>query len=270
MWTLSCSMHVGSSSLARDWTRAPCIGSVSLNHCATRDVPETCFYVGGTYHYLARRESGWGLDPVSFPPGFLQATLHSTDREVLSAWAMTSFLFGHLYTQPVRWLIHLKLLQSTRPKNQLLSVNHLWWVTSCGLLPWHGADMSLIPCYLISKETSVYVCVTCRAFPLFNQVNKETSVSQLRFLLFSSSKFAYFYNTAPMLSYLGGDEPPNRLTHGYCPRFHSGFYGNRHQMAQNKVRARRHLQIPRHLQTLFVQHLFPWKQMQKRSTSTLQ
>ena len=27
-WTLSCSMHVGSSSLSRDWTRAPCIGSV--------------------------------------------------------------------------------------------------------------------------------------------------------------------------------------------------------------------------------------------------
>lgn len=71
-----------------------------------------------------------------------------------------------------------------------------------------------------------------------------------------------------MLSYLGGDEPPNRLTHGCCPRFHSGFYGNRHQLAQNKVRALRHLLIPRHLQTLFVHHLLPWKQMQKRPTST--
>ena len=27
MQTLSCGMHVGSSSLTRDWTRAPCIGS---------------------------------------------------------------------------------------------------------------------------------------------------------------------------------------------------------------------------------------------------
>ena len=28
MWTLSCGMHAGSSSPTRDWTQAPCIGSV--------------------------------------------------------------------------------------------------------------------------------------------------------------------------------------------------------------------------------------------------
>ena len=39
MQTLSCSMHVGSSSLSRDRTWAPCIGARSLIHCATREVP---------------------------------------------------------------------------------------------------------------------------------------------------------------------------------------------------------------------------------------
>ena len=43
-------MNVGSSSLTRDQTWAPCIGTQSLNHCATREVPLTvvlkgCFYV---------------------------------------------------------------------------------------------------------------------------------------------------------------------------------------------------------------------------------
>ena len=39
MRTLSCGMHVGSSSWTRDRTQAPCIGSRSLSHCATREIP---------------------------------------------------------------------------------------------------------------------------------------------------------------------------------------------------------------------------------------
>ena len=36
-------MHVGSSSLTRDRTRASCIGRRILYHCATREVPPTFF-----------------------------------------------------------------------------------------------------------------------------------------------------------------------------------------------------------------------------------
>ena len=40
MQTPSCGTHVGSSSLTRDRTQAPCIGSVAESyHCATRKVP---------------------------------------------------------------------------------------------------------------------------------------------------------------------------------------------------------------------------------------
>ena len=39
MQTLSCGMHVGSSSQTRDRTRAPALGARSLNHCTTREVP---------------------------------------------------------------------------------------------------------------------------------------------------------------------------------------------------------------------------------------
>jgi hypothetical protein len=113
-----------------------------------------------------------------------------------------------------------------------------------------GQSAPLIPCYLIS------VCITCKAFPLVTQVNKGTSVSQLRVFhfsgTFSASKSIYFCNTAPRFPDHGWDALRNRLTHGCYPQVHSGFYGNRHQVAQNKARACRRLMIPRHLQTLFV------------------
>ena len=44
MRTLSCGMHVGSSSLTRDRTQAPALGARNLNHCSSREVP--------TYIYL--------------------------------------------------------------------------------------------------------------------------------------------------------------------------------------------------------------------------
>ena len=40
MQTLSCGMHVGSSSLTRDRTQTPALGAQSLNHGTTREVPE--------------------------------------------------------------------------------------------------------------------------------------------------------------------------------------------------------------------------------------
>ena len=43
MRTLSCGMHVGSSSLTRDRTQAPCIGMWILKRCATREVPGELF-----------------------------------------------------------------------------------------------------------------------------------------------------------------------------------------------------------------------------------
>ena len=50
--SLSCSMrdlqlqwHVGSSSLTRDWTWAPCIGSWSFSHWTTREVPHVVFFL---------------------------------------------------------------------------------------------------------------------------------------------------------------------------------------------------------------------------------
>ena len=42
---LSCSMHVGSSSLTRDRTQAPCLRAQSLNPCATREVPEFYLFI---------------------------------------------------------------------------------------------------------------------------------------------------------------------------------------------------------------------------------
>ena len=39
MRTLSCGMHVGSSSLTRDQTWAPALGTRSLNRCTTTEVP---------------------------------------------------------------------------------------------------------------------------------------------------------------------------------------------------------------------------------------
>ena len=44
MWTLSCGVHVGSSSLTRDRTRIPCIGRQILNHWATREVPASILF----------------------------------------------------------------------------------------------------------------------------------------------------------------------------------------------------------------------------------
>ena len=164
-----------------------------------------------------------------------------------------------------------ELLQSTHPKNQLLSrslplMGHSLW-SAC--LAWCKFTLnSLLPdeqrnvCFL-----SVFLAGSFRY--LTKSIKKPVFPNE-DFSLCAGSRCFSFYNTPPMLSYRGGDEPPNRLTHGFCPRFRSGFYGNRHQMAQNTVRARRHLMIPRRLQTLFVQHLFPWKQMQKWSASALQ
>ena len=44
MRTLSCSMHVGSSSLARDKTRAPCTGSVESHPLPHQGSPQfSCF-----------------------------------------------------------------------------------------------------------------------------------------------------------------------------------------------------------------------------------
>ena len=40
MQTLSCGMHVGSSSMARDWARVSALGAQSLAHWTTREVPE--------------------------------------------------------------------------------------------------------------------------------------------------------------------------------------------------------------------------------------
>ena len=43
MWTLSCGTHVRTSSPTRDWTQAHCIGSSSLTHWTTREVPKLFF-----------------------------------------------------------------------------------------------------------------------------------------------------------------------------------------------------------------------------------
>ena len=58
MWTLSCGMHVGSSSLTRDWTRAPCIGSTESYPLDHQGSPESYFLNSSTlelfYVYLKR------------------------------------------------------------------------------------------------------------------------------------------------------------------------------------------------------------------------
>lgn len=57
---------------------------------AYRVLGGTWFYVGVTYHYLARTESGWGLDPVSFLPdwaSFKRPCVPQTERcWVLGPW----------------------------------------------------------------------------------------------------------------------------------------------------------------------------------------
>ena len=45
MWTLSCSMRVGSSSLTRDRTWAPCIGSVESYPLCPQESPKSSLYI---------------------------------------------------------------------------------------------------------------------------------------------------------------------------------------------------------------------------------
>ena len=45
MWTLSCGMHAGSSSLTRDRTQAPCIGSTESYPLDQQGSPPHVFYM---------------------------------------------------------------------------------------------------------------------------------------------------------------------------------------------------------------------------------
>lgn len=136
-------------------------------------------------------------------------------------------------------------------------MNHLcWWSPVLASLLAQGSPCFRLPSTQLAKKR---LCLfPCKAFPSFRQVNKEARVSQLRLLHFSGtrsiSEFMYFCSTALGLPDHCWDEAPNTLTHGCCPHFHPGFYGNRQQLAQNKVRAERHLTVPRHIQTIFARY----------------
>ena len=52
MRTLSCSMRVGSSSLTRDWTQAPCIGSAESYPLRHQGGPPGCLFFKFFYYYF--------------------------------------------------------------------------------------------------------------------------------------------------------------------------------------------------------------------------
>ena len=59
MQTLSCGMHVGSSPLTRDWTRAHCIGSMESYPLRHKGSPRVSPYISKTVAVWGRRWYGW-------------------------------------------------------------------------------------------------------------------------------------------------------------------------------------------------------------------
>ena len=113
MRTLRCGMHVGSSSLSRDWSRAPCLGSVEsypLHHQGSPKAGKFEFDFKGWVEYWQRvtgtewsrasqpRDRSWGLITVSVwrstsPFGVMETVLSFSPSLAFgtSMVSMTSF-----------------------------------------------------------------------------------------------------------------------------------------------------------------------------------